>query len=101
MSVIINLTDKLRIRRVDVLNVTVEKLVRNKKTDIDEWVNYNGSGRGPYCSSEQDACVWVLKHGLVDEGGETDLKEAIKGYEKAARTLARSVSKALESANVD
>lgn len=94
MSEITNLTETLRLRRSDPQTVTVEKLMETKKGA--EWCPYNGSGRGPYCTSEADACVWVLKHGLVDEGGETDLKEAVRRYEKAAKKLHRAVSKAME-----
>lgn len=97
MSDIINLSEKLRIRRLDRMNVTVEKLVDGKKNDDSNWYQANGAGRGPFCTSEADACVWVLKHGLVDDGGETDLKEAVSRYEKAAKQLARNVAAAMES----
>jgi hypothetical protein len=97
MSEIIQLTDTLRLRRANSLNVVVETLVNDEKGEGDKWRDYNGSGRGPYCANEADACVWVLKHGLVDEGGETDLQEAVKRYEKAAKSLSRAVAKALES----
>lgn len=96
MSEIINLTDKLRIRRLDRMNVVVEKLIHDKKNDVDNWRQASGNGFGPFCSNEADACVWVLKHGLVDEGGETDLREAVKRYEAAAKKLSRAVAKALE-----
>ena len=98
MSEIIKLTDTLRIRRVDPRNVTVEKLIHDDKKNVDNWNQFNGSGRGPFCQNEADACVWVLKHGLVDEGGETDLREAVKHYEAAAKKLSRAVAKAFESA---
>lgn len=98
MSEIINLTETLRIRRCDPRNVTVEKLIHDDKKNVDKWSQLNGDGRGPYCANEADACVWVLKHGLVDEDGETDLREAVKRYEKAAKTLARNVAESLESA---
>lgn len=78
------------------MNVTIEKLVHDKKKDEYNWYQANGAGRGPLCSNEADACVWVLKHGLVDEGGETDLREAVKRYEAAAKKLSRAVAKALE-----
>lgn len=97
MSEIINLTDTLRIRRLDRMNVTVEKLVHDGDKGTDAWYQANGNGRGPFCQNEADACVWVLKHGLLDEGGETDLKEAVSRYEKAAKSLARAVAKAIES----
>lgn len=96
MSEIIQLTDTLRIRRVDPRNVTVEKLIHDDKKNVDNWNAVNGPGRGPYLLDEADACVWVLKHGLVDEGGETDLREAVKRYEAAAKKLSRAVAKALE-----
>jgi len=97
MDRIIQLTDTLRLRRIDPQNVLVEKLMHNSKKNVDEWREYVGKGRGPYCANEADACVWVLKHGLLDEGGETDLQEAVKRYEKAAKSLSRAVAKALES----
>lgn len=96
MSEIINLTENLRIRRSDPRNVVVEKLIHDDKKNVDRWAQFNGDGRGPYCVNEPDACVWVLKHGLVDEGGETDLREAVKRYEAAAKKLSRAVAKALE-----
>jgi hypothetical protein len=98
VSEIIQLTDKLRIRRLDRMNVVVEKLVHDKKNDVDNWRQASGNGFGPFLQSEADACVWVLKHGLVDEGGETDLREAIKRYEAAAKKLARAVSDSIEKA---
>lgn len=91
MSEIINLTDELRIRRLDRMNVVVEKLVNGK------WRQASGNGFGPFLTDEASACVWVLKHGLVDEGGETDLAEAVKRYEQVAKKLSRAVSKALEN----
>jgi len=97
MSEIIQLTDTLRLRRANSLNVVVETLVNDEKSEGDKWRDYNGNGRGPYCANEADACVWVLKHGLIDEGGETDLTEAVKRYEKAAKQLARNVAAAMES----
>lgn len=97
MSEIIKLTDDLRIRRLDRMNVTIEKLVHDDEKNTDNWYQANGAGRGPFCTSEADACVWVLKHGLVDDGGETDLKEAVSRYEKAAKQLARNVAAAMES----
>ena len=99
MSEIIQLTDTLRIHRLNPHNVTIEKLTHDDEKDVDNWNQLNGNGRGPYCANEADACVWVLKHGLVDEGGETDLKEAVSRYEKAAKSLSRAVSKALEAAD--
>lgn len=95
MSEIINLTDTLRIRRVNPQNVIVEKLVRNEEKGTDAWRDYAGNGRGPYCANEADACAWVLNHGLLDEGGETDLAEAVKRYEAAAKKLQRAVTKAM------
>jgi hypothetical protein len=79
------------------MNVTIEKLIHDDEKNTDNWYQANGAGRGPFCTSEADACVWALKHGLVDEGGETDLQEAVKRYEKAAKSLSRAVAKALES----
>lgn len=95
MSEIIKLTDTLRIRRVNPQNVIVEKLVHNNEKNTDAWREFVGSGRGPYCANESDACVWVLKHGLLDEGGETDLAEAVRRYESAAKKLQRAVTKAV------
>lgn len=95
MVEIIQLTDTLRLRRIDPRNVVVEKLTHDDEKDVDNWNQFNGSGRGPFCQNEADACVWVLKHGLVDEGGETDLQEAVKRYEQAARKLERAVKKAV------
>ena len=97
MSEIINLTDKLRIRRLDRMNVVIEKLVHDDEKDAGNWYQASGHGRGPYCANEADACVWVLKHGLVDEGGETDLAEAVKRYEQAAKKLESAVRKAVTS----
>lgn len=99
MSEIIQLTDTLRLRRIDPRNVVVEKLTHDDEKNVDNWNQFNGSGRGPFLQTEADACVWVLKHGLVDKGGETDLREAVKQYEAAAKRLARSVSKSLDSGN--
>ena len=98
MSEIINLTDILRIRRVNSLNVIVEIKSTDENSNT-KWREANGSGRGPFLQTEADACVWVLNHGLVDKGGETDLREAVKQYEAAAKRLARSVSKSLDSGN--
>ncbi len=97
MSEIIQLTDELRIRRIDRMNVTVEKLTVNddgKRT----WSQANGYGRGPFCGSEALACKWVLDHGLVDEACETDLRGAVDSYEKAADKLLKAVKKALAGA---
>lgn len=79
------------------MNVVVEKLVHDDEKSTDNWYQASGHGRGPFCANEADACVWVLKHGLVDEGGETDLREAVKRYEAAAKKLARAVAKAIEA----
>ena len=86
MSEIIQLTDGLRIRRLDRMNVAVERLVAPKDGE-QRWEPANGQGRGPFCGSEAVACRWVLDHGLMDEAGETDLEGAVKEYERVARAL--------------
>lgn len=93
MSEIIQLTDGLRIRRLDRMNVAVERLVTPKDGE-QRWEPANGQGRGPFCGSEAVACRWVLDHGLVDGAGETDLQGAVAAYERAAEQLARAVEKA-------
>ena len=97
MSEIIKLTDTVRIRRANSLNLIVEILTNDDESGTEKWREANGSGRGPFCTTEVDACIWVLKHGLLDEGGETDLKEAVSRYEKATKQLARNVAAAMES----
>jgi len=86
VSEIIQLTDGLRIRRLDRMNVAVERLVAPKDGE-QRWEPANGQGRGPFCGSEAVACRWVLDHGLMDEAGETDLEGAVKEYERVARAL--------------
>ena len=95
MSEIINLTDELRIRRLDRMNVTVEKRVHDEKKDKWNWNQANGNGRGPFCRDERSACQWVLDHGLLDEAGETDLEGAVKEYARIAEKMAKAVRKAV------
>ena len=94
MSETINLTDELRIRRVDRMNMTVEKLVTDDK-GVSRWRQANGNGQGPFCADESGACLWVLRHGLMDEGGETDLQGAVDQYAKVAKKLERAVKAAV------
>lgn len=95
MSEIIQLTDELRIRRLDRMNVTVERLFEKKDGSGREWEQLNRNGRGPFCGSEAIACRWVLDHGLMDGAGETDLRGAVAAYERAAEKLAKAVEKAV------
>ena len=91
MSEIIELADGLRIRRLDRMNVTVEKYVHDEKKDTWSWYQANGNGRGPFCGSEAVACRWVLDHGLMDEAGQTDLEGALAEYARVAGRLERAV----------
>lgn len=95
MSEIVHLTDTLRIRRINPMNVTVEKLVHNDEKGTDNWSQFNGGGNGPFLADEASACAWVLDHGLLDEGGETDLAGAVDQYRRAAKRIEVAVRKAM------
>ena len=97
MSEIINLTDELRIRRLDERNVTVEKLSETKGGEM-KWDQYNRNGRGPFFADAAGACRWVLERGVLDGGGESDLEGAIDEYRKVATKLERAVKSAVAKA---
>lgn len=97
MSEIINLSDGLRIRRLDRMSVTVERFIVGKDGK-ERWEQASGQGRGPYLTDEATACRWVLDHGLMDGGGESDLKGALDGYRKVATKLERAVKAAVADA---
>ena len=96
MVEIINLTDELRIRRLDDKNVTVKRYIVGKDGKP-RWEGINGCGRGPFLYCEADCAVWVLNKGLMDDGDETEvgLQEAVKRYERAAKRLESAVRKAV------
>lgn len=91
---IIDIDGKVRIRRLNHMNALVERFVETEGHEP-RWVSANGDGRGPFLQDEVSACRWILAHGLLDEGGERSLAEALEQYGRIAGQLADAVRAAL------
>ena len=92
---IINITDNLRIRRINNINVAVERLVHDDEKNTDNWYFVNGNARGPFLPDEMSACMWILKHNLLNESEEIALEEAIASYKATAEKLEAALKAAI------
>lgn len=90
---IIQISDTMRIRRLNGSNVTVE-LLGGAEGHEPGWKTANGSGRGPFLQTESAACKWILDRGLLDEDGQHTLEEAVARYEASANKLVAAVDAA-------
>ena len=100
MDRIIQIDGRTRIRRMDRMNVTVEKLQEVKTRSgepVEKWTMANGQKYGPFCQSEGAACKWLFEQECLPDGFQGDLKTAVASWERKAAEIVAKVNEAVSA----